>query len=65
MLCAVKFRNMNIKISEIRKFKVNNEIIEGMVHGKFKDNSFIVIVKNFETGDDEDFIVHESDFVSD
>lgn len=43
---------MNIKISEIRKFKVNNEIIEGMVHGKFKDNSFIVIVKNFETGDD-------------
>lgn len=31
---------MDIKISEIRKFKVNNEIKEGMVQGKFKDNSF-------------------------
>lgn len=56
---------MKIKISEIRKFKVNNEIKEGMVHGKFKDNSFIVVVKNFDTGEDEDFIVHESEFVSD
>lgn len=65
MLCAVKFRIMNINISEIRKFKVNNEIKIGMVHGKFKDNSFIVVVKNFETGEDEDFIVHENDFVSD
>lgn len=65
MLCAVKFKNMNIKISEIRKFKVNNEIKEGMVHGRFKDNSFIVVVKNFDTGEDEDFIVHESEFVSD
>lgn len=56
---------MNIKISEIRKFKVNNKIKEGMVHGKFKDNSFIVVVKNFDTGEDEDFIVQESEFVSD
>lgn len=65
MLCAVKVKVMNIKISEIRKFKVNNEIKEGMIHGKFKDNSFIVVVKNFDTGEDEDFIVHESEFVSD
>ena len=36
-----------------------------MVHGKFKNNSFIVVVKNFDTGEDEDFIVNESDFVSD
>lgn len=64
MLCAVNFRIMNIKISEIRKFKVNNEIKEGMVHGKFKEDSFIVVVKNFDTGEDEDFIVHESEFVS-
>lgn len=65
MLCAIKVKIMNIKISEIRKFKVNDEIKEGMVHGKFKDNSFIVVVKNFDTGEDEDFIVHESEFVSD
>ena len=42
-----------------------NEIKEGMVHGKFKDNSFIVVVKNFDTGEDEDVIVHESECVSD
>jgi hypothetical protein len=56
---------MNIKVSEIRKFEVNNEIREGVVQGYHKDNSFIVIVKNVETDEDQDFIVHESEFVMD
>lgn len=52
-----------IRITSIRKFNDNGIIREGMVHGKFKDDSFIVIVKNFETNEEEDFIVHESDFI--
>ena len=57
--------NMKIKVSEIRKFEVDNEIKEGVVQGYHKDNSFVVIVKNVETNEDQDFIVHESEFVVD
>jgi hypothetical protein len=46
-------------ISEIRKFKVGNEIKEGMVHGKFKDNSFIVTVKNFKIGEMDKTVFEE------
>jgi hypothetical protein len=53
-----------IKISEIRKFNDNGVIREGMVHGKFNENSFIVVVKNFHTGKEEDFIVNTSDFIN-
>ena len=56
---------MKIKVSEIRKFEVDNEIKEGVVQGYHKDNSFVVIVKNVETNEDQDFIVHESEFVVD
>ena len=56
---------MNIKVSEIRKFEVDDEIKEGVVQGYHKDNSFVVIVKNFETNENEDFVVHESEFVVD
>ncbi|WP_445752731.1 hypothetical protein [Polaribacter sp.] len=54
-----------IKISEIRKFVDKNDgtIKEGMVHGKFNDNSFIVIVKDFDTNEEEDFIINVADFI--
>lgn len=54
-----------IKISEIRKFADRNDktIKEGMVHGKFNDTSFIVVVKDFNTGEEEDFIVDIADFI--
>lgn len=53
-----------IKISEIRKFNDNGVIREGMVHGKFNESSFIVVVKNFHTGEEKDFIVNTSDFIN-
>jgi len=52
-----------IVIPSIRIFNDNGIIREGMVHGRFKEKSFIVIVKNFETNEEEDFIVNEADFV--
>jgi hypothetical protein len=54
-----------IKISEIRKFVDRNDgtIKEGMVHGKFNDTSFIVVVKDFDTNEEEDFIVNVADFI--
>ncbi len=54
-----------IKISEIRKFVDKNDgtIREGMVHGKFNDFSFIVVVKDFDTNEEEDFIVNVADFI--
>jgi len=54
-----------IKISEIRKFVDKNDgtIKEGMVHGKFNDDSFIVVVKDFDTNEEEDFIVNVADFI--
>ena len=54
-----------IKISEIKKFIDKNDgtIKEGMVHGKFNDTSFIVVVKDFYTNEEEDFIVNVADFI--
>ena len=54
-----------IKISEIRKFVDKNDgtIREGMVNGKFNDTSFIVVVKDFDNDEEEDFIVNVDDFI--
>jgi hypothetical protein len=54
-----------LMISSIQKFNDDGVIREGLVHGKYKNNSFIVIVKDFETNEETDYIVNIDNFIDD